>query len=70
MFAAGAGGYPGPENYTEACFQTQGSQFRPGKNADPNIGTPGVLERVDEMRVETICLGRGVVFKAVEGLMR
>jgi len=71
IFAAGAGRYPGPGNYTEACFQTLGeAQFRPGKNANPNIGTPGELEMVDEMRVETICLGKDTVREAVEALLR
>lgn len=71
IFNAGAGRYPGPGNYTEACFQSQGTgQFRPGKSANPNIGTPGELESVDEVRVETICVGREVAVKAVEALVK
>jgi hypothetical protein len=71
IFTTGAGRYPGPGNYTEACFQTQGkAQFRPGHNANPNIGTPGELESVDEMRVETVCIGKDVAIKAVEALKK
>lgn len=47
VFAAGAGRYPGPGNYTECCFTTLGTgQFRPGDTANPNIGTVGALEEV------------------------
>lgn len=71
IFNAGAGRYPGPGNYTEACFQSQGTgQFRPGSTANPHIGKAGELETVDEVRVETICLGRDVVVKAVEALVK
>ncbi|KAE9988184.1 hypothetical protein EG328_000140 [Venturia inaequalis] len=71
IFAVGAGRYPGPGNYTEACFQSLGTgQFRPGSTARPNIGTPGELERVEEMKVETICVGRDVVKRAVEALVK
>jgi len=71
IFAAGAGRYPGPGSYTEACFQTDGTgQFRPGARANPNIGTRGELEEVKEVKVETICLGRDVVGRAVEELKR
>jgi hypothetical protein len=69
VFQTGAGRYPGPGNYTEACFQSLGkAQFRPGQSANPNIGTPGELECVDEMKVETICVGREVAVRAVEAL--
>ncbi|QDS71378.1 hypothetical protein FKW77_002704 [Venturia effusa] len=71
IFTAGAGRYPGPGNYTEACFQSRGTgQFRPGSTANPNIGKPGELESVEEVRVETICVGRDVAVKAVEALVR
>lgn len=71
IFNAGAGRYPGPGNYTEACFQSQGTgQFRPGRGANPSIGTPGKLESVDEVRVETICVGRDVTVNAVEALVK
>lgn len=69
IFAAGAGCYPGPGNYTECCWIAMGTgQFRPGDKANPHIGSVGVLEEVQEARVETLCLGEDVVKKAVEAL--
>src|ERR1700722_19732904 len=69
VFAAGAGRYPGPGNYTECCWTTMGKgQFRPGDTANPHIGSVGVLEEVEEARVETLCLGEDVARKAVEAL--
>jgi hypothetical protein len=69
IFAAGAGRYPGPGNYTECCWTAMGTgQFRPGDTANPHIGSMGVLEKVEEARVETLCLGEDVARKAVEAL--
>ncbi|TVY24284.1 GTP cyclohydrolase 1 type 2-like protein [Lachnellula hyalina] len=69
VFAAGAGRYPGPGSYTECAWQTIGTaQFRPGSAANPHLGAVGVLEKVDEARVETLCVGEDVVRKAVEAL--
>jgi hypothetical protein len=69
IFAAGAGRYPGPGNYTNCCWTTNGTgQFCPGDTANPHIGSPGVLETVEEARVETLCLGEDVARKAVEAL--
>ncbi|KAL4802575.1 hypothetical protein BDV18DRAFT_146930 [Aspergillus unguis] len=69
IFAAGAGRYPGPGNYTECCFTTTGTgQFRPGDTANPNIGTVGALEKVEEVKVETLVVGAETVKKAVEAL--
>lgn len=71
IFAAGAGRYPGQGKYTECCWTTLGTgQFRPGDTANPNIGKAGALEKVEEMRVETICVGEEVARKAVEALKR
>lgn len=71
IFAAGAGRYPGPGNYTECCWVALGAgQFRPGDDAKPNIGKVGVLEEVQEAKVETLCLGEDVVRKAVEALKK
>ncbi|KAF2470456.1 uncharacterized protein BDR25DRAFT_34994, partial [Lindgomyces ingoldianus] len=71
IFAAGAGRYPGPGGYTECCFVSKGlGQFRPGDAANPNIGEVGKLEEVEEVRLETICLGREVAVKAVEALKK
>src|SRR5271170_3428984 len=69
IFAAGAGRYPGPGNYTECCWTAMGTgQFRPGDTANPHVGSVGALEQVQEARVETLCVGEDVVRKAVEAL--
>ncbi|KAL9587170.1 MAG: hypothetical protein Q9212_000443 [Teloschistes hypoglaucus] len=69
IFAAGAGRYPGPGNYTECCWTALGTgQFRPGDAANPNLGSVGKLEEVREARVETLCVGEEVAKKAVEAL--
>ncbi|KFY08084.1 hypothetical protein V492_06550 [Pseudogymnoascus sp. VKM F-4246] len=69
IFAAGAGRYPGPGNYTECCFTSPGTgQFRPGNGANPAIGAVGKLEEVEEVRVETLCAGEEVARRAVGAL--
>ncbi|KAI1212275.1 GTP cyclohydrolase 1 type 2/Nif3 [Annulohypoxylon truncatum] len=69
IFAAGAGRYPGPGNYTECCWSTTGTgQFRPGDAANPHIGSVGALEETPEVRVETLCVGEDVVKGAVAAL--
>lgn len=69
IFAAGAGRYPGPGNYTECCWTVIGTgQFRPGDTANPHLGKPGELESVPEARVETLCVGEDVTRKAVAAL--
>ncbi|KAL4994260.1 GTP cyclohydrolase 1 type 2/Nif3 [Aspergillus recurvatus] len=71
IFAAGAGRYPGPGNYTECCWVTSGTgQFRPGDAANPAIGSVGELEKLEELRVETLCVGVDVTKKAVEALKK
>jgi len=45
-------------------------QFRPGQNANPNIGSVGELESIEEIRVETLCVGKDVAQKAVVALKR
>lgn len=71
IFAVGAGRYPGAGNYTECCWTVIGtSQFRPGEAANPNIGSRGVLEKVKEVRVETLCVGEEVAREAVQALKR
>ena len=71
IFAAGAGKYPGPGNYTECCYILRGTgQFRPGDGAKPHIGTVGTLEETDEVRLETVCSSRDVAKDAVEALKR
>ncbi|KAK0621906.1 GTP cyclohydrolase 1 type 2/Nif3 [Bombardia bombarda] len=73
IFAAGAGRYPdrktGNFNYTECCWTTSGTgQFRPGDAANPHIGKVGVLEKLEELRVETLCVGEDVARAAVAAL--
>jgi hypothetical protein len=69
IFEAGAGRYPGAGNYSECAWQTLGTgQFRPGDSANPHIGAVGVLEKVEEFRVEMLCVGEDVARKAVEAL--
>ncbi|KAI0386155.1 hypothetical protein F5Y04DRAFT_275761 [Hypomontagnella monticulosa] len=72
IFAAGAGRYPGPGNYTECCWSTVGTgQFRPGAEANPHIGSAGgALEETPEVRVETLCVGEDVVKGVVEALKK
>ena len=43
-------------------------QFRAGDKAKPHIGTVGILEEVQEVRVETLCVGEETAQKAVEAL--
>ncbi|KAF2972279.1 GTP cyclohydrolase 1 type 2/Nif3 [Xylaria digitata] len=67
IFAAGAGRQG---NYSECAFTTvvgQG-QFRPTEGANPAIGKVGDLEYVDEVCVETLCVGEETTRKAVAAL--
>lgn len=69
VFKAGAGRFPGPGGYTECCWSVKGNgQFRPGDAANPAIGSVGALEFVEEVRVETICVGEDVARRAVAAL--
>ena len=53
------------------CFEMPGmGQFLPGEGAVPNIGAVGKLERVPEMRVEVLCVGKDVMTGAVDSLKR
>ncbi|KAL4780660.1 GTP cyclohydrolase 1 type 2/Nif3 [Aspergillus varians] len=71
IFAAGAGRYPGQGDYTECCWIATGTgQFRPGASANPVIGKVGDLETLEEVRVETVCVGEDVARKAVEALKK
>ncbi|KAH9908554.1 GTP cyclohydrolase 1 type 2/Nif3 [Xylariomycetidae sp. FL2044] len=71
IFAAGAGRYPGPGNYTECCWTTAGTgQFRPGDAANPHIGAVGKLETTEEIQVETLCVGEDVARRAVVALKK
>ena len=66
VFAAGAGKNG---NYGDCCWTVIGTgQFLPYVGANPNIGSVGQLEKVEEARVETLCIGEDVARKAVEAL--
>lgn len=53
MFAAGAGRIG---NYDCCSFEIRGlGQFRPLKGSSPAIGQTGVLEQVEELKVEMVC---------------
>ncbi|KAI9846913.1 MAG: hypothetical protein M1837_003525 [Sclerophora amabilis] len=72
IFEVGAGTYPGGK-YSQVSFEVAGlGQFLPeeDKGAKPNIGTPGTLEKVQEMKVEIMCVGREVMNDAVAALKR
>ncbi|KAJ6125490.1 hypothetical protein N7471_012807 [Penicillium samsonianum] len=69
IFATGAGSFPGGK-YTKVCFQTVGTgQFLPNEGADPAVGAVGALERCEEVRVEVMCLSRGIMLNAVDALI-
>ncbi|KAL9615258.1 MAG: hypothetical protein Q9167_000352 [Letrouitia subvulpina] len=70
VFSAGAGTYPGGK-YSQVCFETTGTgQFMPGAGAQPNIGAIGKIERVEETKVEVLCVGRDIMIAAVDKLKR
>lgn len=70
VFATGAGTFPGGK-YTKTCFQSPGiGQFLPNEGANPNIGSVGALEKVEEMKVEILCVGREVMQEAVKALLK
>ena len=53
LFAAGAGQIG---NYSDCCWQTQGSgQFRPLDGSNPHIGKHNKVEVVAETKLELLC---------------
>lgn len=70
IFKTGAGIWPeGGGLYSECCFISSGTgQFRPNEGANPNIGHVGGLEKVDENKVDVICVGRECMRNAVSAL--
>ncbi|KAI1180685.1 GTP cyclohydrolase 1 type 2/Nif3 [Nemania sp. FL0916] len=66
IFAAGAGRYG---NYSECCFTVAGTgQFRPTVGANPAVGKVGLLLEVEEVCIETLCVGEETTRKAVAAL--
>jgi dinuclear metal center YbgI/SA1388 family protein len=52
LHAAGAGKIG---QYSHCSFEVRGTgRFQPDKDANPNIGTPGVPEKVEEIRLEVL----------------
>ena len=53
------------------CFETAGTgQFMPCAGANPAIGEVGELTRVDEIKVEVLCVDRDVMLGSVDALKR
>lgn len=53
LFVAGAGRQG---NYDSCCWQVLGrGEFRPLDGSSPFLGTQGLVEAVDEYRVEMLC---------------
>jgi hypothetical protein len=68
LFAVGARTYPGGK-YSHACFEIPGTgQFRPNEGAVPNLGAVGQLEKVQETKVEVLCVGRETMERSVNAL--
>lgn len=67
-FKAGAGQIG---SYHNVAFTTSGlSEFTPAEHAKPAIGTPGVSEQVDEVRIDITAVGRDVARHAVEEIRK
>lgn len=65
LFELGVGKY---ENYDLCAFETQGmGQFRPIAGANPHLGEVDRLERVEEFRIEMICVD-DLIHEAVQVL--
>lgn len=68
VHSTGAGSYPGGL-YDKCAFMTMGTgTFRSLEGSTPAIGTVGEVERVEEHRVEVLCVGRECMLKAVQKL--
>lgn len=53
LFDAGAGSF---DEYDSCSWQTRGDgQFRPLPGSDPFLGEHGVVEHVEEWRLEVVC---------------
>lgn len=53
IFAAGAGRIG---NYDNCCWEIEGmGQYRPNELANPAIGECGKVEKVREVKIETVC---------------
>lgn len=53
LFDAGAGRY---EKYDRCSWESVGTgQFRPLEGSNPAIGTHGIIEKVEEIKIEMVC---------------
>lgn len=53
LFNAGAGKY---ENYDRCSWQCNGiGEFRPLEGSNPSIGSLGIIEKIEEVKIETVC---------------
>lgn len=67
LFKKGAGKY---NNYDSCCWQVKGEgQFRPLCNSSPFVGQIDKLEKVEEYRVEMICVEQ-VIKDVIDELKR
>ncbi|MEJ8304230.1 Nif3-like dinuclear metal center hexameric protein [Saccharibacillus sacchari] len=67
ILAAGAGDIG---NYSHCSFNTEGTgTFLPGDQANPHVGSVGKLERVEEVRIETV-LPENLRSKAVQAMLK
>lgn len=70
VFRTGAGTFPGGQ-YSKCAFQTTGTgQFLPSDSANPAIGGAGVLETVQEAKVEVMCFSQEIMREAVRELVK
>lgn len=59
--ALGTAGAGGIGKYKLCSFNMQGEgTFIPGPDTNPTVGTPGMLERVEEVRLEMVCERRAL----------
>lgn len=66
VFKAGAGQVG---NYSQCSFETLGyGQFNPNVSAKPYIGTTGITEIVQELKVEMVCT-KELIKPAVQALL-
>ena len=66
LFAKGAGHYSA---YDQCCWQVPGEgQFRPLAGSRPYLGKVGQLEKVNEYKVEMICID-AVIKEVVQTLL-
>ncbi|GGN96683.1 Nif3-like dinuclear metal center hexameric protein [Saccharibacillus kuerlensis] len=67
ILAAGAGSIG---NYSHCSFNAEGTgTFLPGEGTTPHIGTPGKLERAEEMRIETV-LPESLRSKTIQAMLK